>query len=241
MNWRGTEVPPAGFHGPALAERIARITLGVVNLPESKKQSSRTTLKDDALRAIAQINESVPNDLWSELDRFMMSHGPVEIADLHEALKDEVDLLLLKILRSLYMSNSVLLLRSAPDSIRFAALTRLKLSEVKLGEIAYKGQSTNRSSAMLFYCFFRIPPAFCNPSLQKRLLRDTYDKLIICDFFSEIRHFAFQLLHALFQFRHLLPPFSALPRGIFWVYWLNCFSLRIDYNLIFDIFQREIS
>ena len=129
-------------------------------MSDSKKQPSRPTLKDAALSAIAQINESVPDDLWSELDRFMVSHGPVEIADLHEALKDEVDLLLLKILRSLYMSNSVLLLRSAPESIRFAALTRLKLSKVKLGEIANSAQSMNRSSAMLFYCLFSNSPYF---------------------------------------------------------------------------------
>ena len=127
-------------------------------MPESKKQSSRTTLKDDAMRAIDQVCKIVPDDLWVEFDRFAGSNGSAQIADLHDSLQTEVDLLLLKVMRSLYSSNSSLFLRCAPESIRLATLARLKLSVLKLAGIEKKTSSLDRPSAMLFYCLFSDSP-----------------------------------------------------------------------------------
>lgn len=138
-------------------------------MPVTEKQSNRATLKDDALNAIDRINHIVSDDLWEELDRFGSSRSSTEIADLHEVLQPDADVLLVKIFRSFYSSNAAFLLRSAPEATRLAALIRLRLTVLKLEGIVKNTQTLDRSSAMLFFYLFSDSPDTLQAIFAKEL------------------------------------------------------------------------
>jgi hypothetical protein len=133
-----------------------------------------TTKQDDAIRAIERINAIVTDDLWEELERFGRSHGAAEIAELHVSVQDEVDLLLLKVFRAFYSSTGLLLLRSAPEAVRLAALTRLQLTVLTLRKIAKGTETLSRSSAMLFHSLF----SGSHDSLQAVFVKDLTDNTV---------------------------------------------------------------
>ena len=115
-------------------------------------------LEEVANKATEMIKSIVWDQFWDELDEFTRRRGAGAIAEIHEQYRNEVDLLLLGILRAQTSENASLILQSAPLAVRLSALVRLRSTIYLLKEIAEGKHQQSGVTVVLFSCLLSEIP-----------------------------------------------------------------------------------
>ena len=118
MNWRGTEVPPAGFHGLALAEKNRMNgVMSVIKTPED-------SLPDKIGSMLDQYTSAKSRKVYTKFLNDTFSYDQMELSARYAK---EVDELVVAILKASSFARGKKLLDSASEEIQ--ALTILRFSD----------------------------------------------------------------------------------------------------------------